>query len=164
MAGKKVIILTGEIQSGKTTTLLSWIKEKNDVAGILTPVKNGKRFFYSIPNKTFYAMEAGDGEEYLKVGRFKFSSEQFRKTNEAVLKWLQEPQWKWLIIDEIGPLELKQQKGFWPSFNHILNGAFTPSVIIVVRQSLSETVTNMLKERSLEVITCSANEFQLFVN
>lgn len=164
MAGKKIIILTGEIRSGKTTILLNWANERNEVAGILTPVKEGRRFFYSIPDKTSYTMEAGDDEDYLEVGNFKFSTEQFSKTNETVSKWLDAPYWKWLIIDEIGPLELKQQKGFWQSFNKILNGTFSATIIIVVRQSLSETVRNMFKERGYEVLIFSANEFQQFVN
>ena len=163
MADKKVILLTGEIQTGKTTTLLNWVKKREDVAGILTPVKNGKRFFYSIPEDVLYQMEAEGDEEVLKIGRFRFSAKQFEKTNKAILKWLDESQWKYLIIDEIGPLELKEQKGFWASFNKILDGVFEATVIIVVRQSLSETVRDILEEKGIEVLACSANEFQQFV-
>jgi nucleoside-triphosphatase len=164
MAAKKIIILTGEKQTGKTTTLLNWIKERNDVAGILTPVKEGKRFFYSIPGLTYYPMEAENGEEYLEVGRYRFSVKQFQKMNDYIFKWLQEPEWNYIVIDEIGPLELNNHKGLWPVFNQVINGFFNAIMIIVVRQSLSETVKNLLNKNDAEILTCSASEFQQFVN
>lgn len=162
MAGKKIIILTGKVQSGKTTTLLNWVNKRHDVAGILTPVKEDRRFFYSITEAKDYRMEAGSDEEYLEVGRFKFSTEQFRVMNKIVLKCLNEPYWKWVIIDEIGPLELNQQRGFWPALRQILNGIFSATVVVVARQTLSGTIRDMFEENGLEVSICSASEFQQF--
>ena len=48
ISAKTVFILTAPIQSGKTTSLTEWIKNKTNVAGILTPVINGKRVFQNI--------------------------------------------------------------------------------------------------------------------
>jgi nucleoside-triphosphatase THEP1 len=107
-------------------------------------------------------MEAGSDEEYMEVGRFKFSTEQFRVMNKIVLKCLNEPYWKWVIIDEIGPLELNQQRGFWPALRQILNGIFSATVVVVARQTLSGTIRDMFEENGLEVSICSASEFQQF--
>lgn len=159
MAAKKIIILTGEIQTGKTTTLFNWVNARKDVAGILTPVKDGKRFFYSIPDAVYYKMEAEDGEDTLQIGRFIFSAAQFEKTNDSILKWLSETNWKYLVIDEIGPLELNQKKGLWRSLDYILNRDFEPAVVLVVRKSLSQQVKGLFDEKNFDIVVCSADEF-----
>jgi nucleoside-triphosphatase len=165
MAAKKIIILTGEIQTGKTTTLFNWVKDRKDVAGVLTPVVEGKRFFYSIPGRDYYNMEAVENEtEILKVGRFLFSAAQFEKTNDSILKWLNEPLWKYLIIDEIGPLELNQQKGLWSSMVNMRDLNHKPVIILVVRASLSGKVKEIFEERGFEVITTSIVGFHQFVD
>jgi nucleoside-triphosphatase len=154
MAGKKITILTGEIRSGKTTALFQWIKEREGVAGILTPVVNGRRFFYSIPGAGYYQMEASDGEENtLPVGRFNFSAKQFEVTNSLILQWSEMPEWKYLVIDEIGPLEIIQQKGLWPSVCGILRGQTPASIILLVRKSLCGQVQKIFEERGFLVET-----------
>jgi nucleoside-triphosphatase THEP1 len=156
MAGKKVTILTGEIQSGKTTALFQWVKERKDVAGILTPVVNGKRVFYSIPGAEYYEMEATDSEQnILSVGRFNFSAKQFDIANSLILEWSRMPEWKYLVIDEIGPLEIAQQKGLWLSVCEILKGQTTAESILVVRKSLCGQVQKMFEENGflVEIIT-----------
>jgi nucleoside-triphosphatase THEP1 len=156
MAGKKIIILTGEIQSGKTTALFRWIKERKNIAGILTPVVNSKRFFYSIPGTEYYQMEASDGEKnILSVGRFNFSAKQFGIANSLILEWGRMPEWKYLVIDEIGPLEIVQQKGLWPSVCEILKGQTPAEVILVVRKSFYSQVQKIFEEKGflVEIIT-----------
>lgn len=160
MVAKKIIILTGEIQTGKTTTLFNWVKTRNDSAGVLTPVKNGKRFFYSIPDAVFYDMEAAKNDSaILQVGRFTFSAAQFEKANDSILKWLSEPQWKYLIIDEIGPLELNHQKGLWTSLVKILQMNIDSTIILVVRKLFSEHIRMIFEEKGFDVVTCSTDEF-----
>ena len=160
MVAKKIIILTGEIQTGKTTTLFNWVKTRNDSAGVLTPVKNGKRFFYSIPDAVFYEMETAETDSaILQVGRFTFSAAQFEKVNDSILKWLSESQWKYLIIDEIGPLELNQQKGLWTSLVKILQMNIDSTIILVVRKLFSEHVRMIFEEKGFDVVTCSTDEF-----
>ena len=81
ISARTVFILTAPIQSGKTTSLTEWIRNKTNVAGILTPVINGKRVFQNIKTGEQFPMEAVPGEsEVLTVGRFVFSRKNF---NEA---------------------------------------------------------------------------------
>lgn len=165
MAAKKIIILTGEIQTGKTTTLFNWVKDRKDIAGVLTPVVEGKRFFYSIPNAAYYNMEVAENEtEVLQVGRFLFSATQFEKTNNSILKWLSEPHWKYLVIDEIGPLELVQQKGLWTSLSSICETNFDKTIILVVRKSLSGQVKGLFEKRGFNTLVTSIDEFHLFAD
>ncbi|MGC4102103.1 nucleoside-triphosphatase [Ferruginibacter sp.] len=136
----KIIILTGEIQIGKTTLLQQVCVQQKNMAGILTPVVNGKRMFYNIETGDFFAMEANEEEEKLSVGKYLFSATAFAKANDILLSANQNTTITHLIIDEIGPLELKQQKGLYNSFNSILHSSFKHTLIIVVRRALVETV------------------------
>ena len=105
ISAKTVFILTAPIQSGKTTSLTEWIRNKTNVAGILTPVINGKRVFQNIKTGEQFPMEAVPGEsEVLTVGRFVFSRKNFNQAVEVIRNAINNP--GWLVIDEIGPMEL----------------------------------------------------------
>ena len=134
---KKVFILSGDIQTGKTTSLLNWIGNRNDVHGILTPVVNGKRVFLDIKTKEQFRMEAEEGEkDIISIGRYKFSSKKFEKAKQLIQNAMQKD--GWLIIDEIGPLELNGE-----GFHNVLVEALNSSqqkILLVVRNSILEEV------------------------
>ena len=74
VAAGKIFILTGPVQTGKTTSLIKWTEKRNDVYGILTPVVDGKRMFMNVQARQLFYMEATEEEtEVLTVGRFIFS-------------------------------------------------------------------------------------------
>jgi nucleoside-triphosphatase THEP1 len=135
----QVHIVLGPIQSGKTTTLLNWSSRRSDVQGILTPVEDGKRVFVNAATKEIFAMEAAEGEtDVLKVGRFVFSKKGFEKAVAVIREASQLPDW--LIIDEIGPMELSGE-GFHDVLKEVLA---TPvegrKIILVIRKGLEEKV------------------------
>lgn len=152
----KVFILTGQIQTGKTTLLQQFCRQQNDVAGILTPFENGKRVFYDIRGKSNFLMEATGDEESISVGKYLFSSAAFTKANNILSDVCAHGDWKYLIIDEIGPLEIKQQKGLYQSLNKILRSSFNYSLIIVVRQSLVNDAIKMFALDNAEVLTIAS--------
>jgi len=106
-----ICILTAPIQSGKTTSLINWSAVRNDLYGILTPVVGGKRVFMNAQTKEQFPMEATGEEETLAVGRFEFSKTGFDKAIQIIRDAMTKE--GWLLIDEIGPLEIKGE-GFWP--------------------------------------------------
>ncbi len=53
----KIYILTGPVNSGKTTKLMNWVEKKSNVGGILTPVVDGKRHLYSIASQKYKIFE-----------------------------------------------------------------------------------------------------------
>ncbi len=136
----KIIILTGEIQTGKTTLLQQICKARNDVAGILTPVINKKRFFYDITNNTFFDMEAKATEETLAIGKYLFSKTAFAQASDVLLNANKISNLNYLIIDEIGPLETRQHQGLYQSLKQIVSFTFTYNLILVVRQALVKEV------------------------
>jgi nucleoside-triphosphatase len=136
----KIIILTGQIQTGKTTLLQQFCKARNDVAGICTPIVNGKRVFYDIAGDSFFNIEADSNEAILAVGKYLFSKTAFAKAGNILLNATQRNNLNYLIIDEIGPLEIRQRQGLYQSLKKIVSSSFTYTLILVVRQSLIKEV------------------------
>ena len=53
-----IYILTGDIRTGKTTALLEWCKNCDDVDGLLCPDNaEGKRYFLEIKSKNEFELE-----------------------------------------------------------------------------------------------------------
>lgn len=136
-AKAKVYILTGEIASGKTTSLLQLVKKRKNVSGILSPVDNyGKRYFLDIERNERFEMLADDNDpDSLSVGRYKFSRDAFRRAAHTIRNIGNST--SLVIIDEIGPLELRKE-GFYEEIKHLLSNS--QDILLVVRRSLVENV------------------------
>lgn len=131
-----IYILSAPVQSGKTSSLINWSAAKKDVYGILTPVISGKRVFMNVQTKEQFPMEATGDEETLNVGRFIFSKNGFDKAIQIIGDVINTE--GWLIIDEIGPLEL-ERKGFYTIVNEILR-LRKNKTILVVREGMVKKV------------------------
>jgi nucleoside-triphosphatase THEP1 len=103
---------------------------------------------------------AADESGILEVGRFFFSETNFKRAVDYLLLALPEPQWKYLIIDEIGPLEIKQQKGFWPLLTTLLAGNYTLIPVLVVRKNLCIDVSELFTAHGCNVQVAGINFFQ----
>lgn len=129
---RKLYMLTGPVQSGKTSALVNWAATRNEVSGILTPVVNGKRMFMDAETGNLFRMEAGAQEaNSLQVGRFKFSKTQFEKAISIIEKAIDKK--GWLVIDELGPLELRKE-GFYSIASKALASRKGP-ILLVVRDT-----------------------------
>jgi nucleoside-triphosphatase len=143
---KNIFILACEKHSGKTTALLQWIKDKENIAGILSPDINGVRHFYDIEHATYFTMLASANEETLPVGKYIFSKGAFDKANSILLSIKN----KFIIIDEIGPLELTGN-GFADTLKIILRNKNYSNLLLVVRNELVEDVVNYFSIDKKEV-------------
>ena len=144
----RLYILSGPIHSGKTTSLMEWIK-KNPSRGILTPVTCSGREFFDIHRNERFLMEAGEGDtEIIQIGKYSFRQEGFDKAEKVIRKGFQGNDW--LIIDEIGPLELKGQ-----GFANVLKDALKlpgKNLLLVVREGLVEDVVKKFGIMSYETV------------
>lgn len=140
----KVYILTGSVQSGKTTKLLEWAKGRLDICGFLMPDIDGRRHYYQIEKQLAIPFETNDDtvDEIVKIGRFTF----YQDTFDVAKNWLNHANLmgeNWIIIDEIGKLELNNE-GFEPEFSIFLQNlkriSHDKSLIIVVREGLLDQV------------------------
>ncbi|MFN0276282.1 MAG: nucleoside-triphosphatase [Chitinophagales bacterium] len=119
---------------------MQWILGRDAVSGILSPVIEGQKWFMDIETKETFKMEAdGDEKECLMVGKYVFSKLAFSRAAEVLRKAVQIKQ-GWLIIDEVGPLELRGE-GFYDILKTILNNtAEERKIILVIREGLVEDV------------------------
>lgn len=142
---KKINILTGPTQSGKTTRLITWVKFHKHIAGILSPVLNNQRYLYSILKNDYRRLEAPVTEimddEIISIGKYSFLQSAFSWARKELTKAI-EVNPSWLIIDEIGPLEMSG-KGLEPAVSKVLK-KFKRSadhrLILVVRERMLEEV------------------------
>jgi nucleoside-triphosphatase THEP1 len=150
MPERKIYILTGAVRTGKTTALVNWCAGKKDVSGILTPVINGRRFFMDAFTKEQFAMEADNAEkEILSIGRFHFSKTAFEKAIQIIRQSVGQP--GWLLIDEIGPLELRGE-GFYHITKEVLK-SHSYKLISVVREGLTDKVGECFQLSDFTIIT-----------
>lgn len=144
-----IVILTAPIQSGKTTSLINWSAARDDVHGIFTPVAGGKRVFMNAQTKEQFPMEATGDEETLTVGKFVFSKAAFDKAIQIIRAAIHAG--GWLMIDEIGPMELKGE-GFCEVLKEVLV-IRNEKTVLVVREGMAERVKEYFRIRTATVIT-----------
>lgn len=132
-----IYLLTGPVQTGKTTRLMQWLVNQPNAAGILAPVLDGKRYVQNIRSGETKLLEATGrtGEENVPVGRFVFSEVVFAWARNELLTAIN-IQLDWLVIDEIGKLELTG-KGLEPAVSQALQTVpAATNIILVIRDTL----------------------------
>ena len=140
-----IYIFSGKVQSGKSARLLEWSKRTPSCAGILTPSINGKKYIVDISDGEKKALQiSGEmkNSDVIKVGRYFFSQEAFEWSKKRLLRACKnDPQW--LVIDEIGYLELKGG-GFEPAVTQILP-EIENNLLLVIRDKLVRRVIEHFK-------------------
>jgi nucleoside-triphosphatase THEP1 len=148
LSGKRFLIITGEVNSGKTSTVEKIISDlravQKNVGGVYSKgifSENEKTGFIVVDIKSGEAKQLAsiqsDNNFNLNQGRFYFNPEIFREYNTKILNSLNSDV---IIIDEVGKLEL-DEKGFSPSVQFLIN-EFAGKIILVVRKSLADKVFN----------------------
>lgn len=153
-----IYIFSRPIQSGKTTELQKWCNLQKNVYGILMPDINGCRKIVDINENKIFDAECVDyidtKELLISVGRFNFYITAFEKANLILLHALSlNPDW--LVIDEIGKLELKDE-GFYKSIIEAVKMYSKKNkpgnLLITVRDSLFEEVISFFNIKNFKVI------------
>ena len=142
------------MQTGKTSILLKWLENNNDVAGILTPDVDGLRKLMNIATGVYYDLQL-KSESGLKIGRFVFDEKIFEAAKTILLKSLESDK-KWIVIDEVGKLELYQSKGLEPTVSNIVNqfqSNNTPKkLLLVIRDYLLDDAIKNYKIHDAKVL------------
>jgi nucleoside-triphosphatase len=145
---RNVVLITGEIGSGKTT-LISAISARLKASGIVTGgiiasavYENGTKTGYKIQdvsvNKEMQLSHINDTEGLARVGRYFFIPEAIEFGRDA-LSVERNRNSQMVLIDEIGAWELQGQ-GWAGSLNELIINCNMP-LIITVRKSFLELVT-----------------------
>jgi len=152
-----IYILRGTIRTGKTTALVEWCKNRDDVDGVLCPDNaEGKRYFLEVKSKNEFELETElDTEAIIEIGNFKFLKSAFEKANAYLLAVASENESQYLIIDELGKLELKKE-GLHLSAERLIPNYETNEnkhLILVVRDYLLEAVLTHYSIEKYRILT-----------
>ncbi len=157
-----IYILSAPVQSGKTSLLMNWVKNRTNVGGILTPEIEGKRKLFDIAVKMYHELEADDSivsGDIISVGRFHFYKNAFDHAQKILIQSLNKNP-DWLIVDEAGKLELYEQKGLEPAVTHLINHYknknITGKLLLIIRDSL---LNECIEHYGLQQSTILNNDF-----
>lgn len=151
----EIHILSVPVQCGKTTLLESWVRSQalGAIGGCLSPDRiddDGRktRVFWDVQTAREVPFEWGVQEEInpsdlLEIGRFRFRQSGFDWVQQQMKEWSENQSLQTLIIDEVGPLELRLNSGMEPGLTEFLNAMRQPEqkgrrVLLVVRDYLLE--------------------------
>jgi nucleoside-triphosphatase THEP1 len=154
-----VYILTGDIQTGKSYALNEWIKNKSNVVGLLSLSNDDRtRDFVDIRNLQNFSMHTSvksPEENKIYVGKFIFSKSAFERANSIIQFEIQQKDYTYFIVDELGKLELKQN-GLYESTRNLARKFKSKKhthLILVVRSALLEDIIehyNLLPNKILD--------------
>jgi len=93
-------------------------------------------------------------QEAQKIGKFNFSSKSFEIINQLLINDMKRTDLNWIVIDEIGPLEMKG-KGLNKALIHMLkNKKNVPmNILLVIRKKLLDEVINHYSIQDFDIIT-----------
>ena len=146
-----IVIFSGRVHTGKTTRLIQWSSQQKNVAGLVMPDIEGCRKIMDIKTNVIYEAQCIEPEKtkeiLIQIGKFYFYKSAFDRANKLLTDaFKQKP--SWLIIDEIGKLELQEQ-GFYPSVKKIIvdfqSSSENNKLLLVVRDSMVEEVVSFFK-------------------
>lgn len=155
-----VYLFSGKVGKGKTKALQKWIKTQKGIDGFLSPKIKGKRFFKNIKTKILIPLETENSN--LKVGRFHFDNESFKLVEYELYK-LWNSDISTLVIDEIGPLEIKKNKGFHNLILDILNSKkdSDKNLILVIRDYLLDAFIEKYPFSDYKIISANNSDFSI---
>ena len=138
-----IYLLTGPVRSHKTTTLLQWSQLRDDCGGVLSPDVDGLRQLYNVRDKIYLSWQKTEKEKEndVAIGRFIFDQDAFDTAMDWLNDHLEDPALNFIILDEVGPLELNG-KGWDSWLRNALFSLGDTSLILVVRENLVEEVIN----------------------
>lgn len=132
-----ITILSGPVQTGKSTQLKNLVKNTSSVGGFICTDLNGFRHLMNAHDKGIHTFEIEKDASVpcINVGRFTFALSAFDIAGKWTKEQLNSESIRTIIIDEIGKLEMNDQ-GFHDLFVFVLNHIYTKHLIIVVRDFL----------------------------
>ena len=152
-----IILFSRPVRTGKTTELSAWCGKQKNIAGILMPDSDGGRKAVDLSTNEIFNIECkgrdGKKEELIQVGKFYFYAPVFKKINNLLLNPLL-PHPRWLVIDEVGILELAGA-GFYDAvikLVEVYNNPAGADLLLVVRENLCNEVIAFFKIKNYSIV------------
>ncbi len=153
-----IFILTGPIHSGKTILLKKVVKglreqqQNIDICGFLSEavIEHQEIVGYDLidleEEKSIPFLRKEGKKGWDNIGSYFFVPQSLDKAKNIIL---QSEEDELLIVDEVGPLELKG-KGLWPALKHVV---FLPlrRSLLVMRLSVVKDFLRLAKKKELKI-------------
>ncbi|MBK8711525.1 MAG: hypothetical protein IPL97_06610 [Niastella sp.] len=153
-----IYIFSRPVRTGKTTGLQQWVKNNAQVAGILTPDVEGRRILYDIASNEYRLLQVDNdypGDKIL-IGRYVFSADVLQQAQKILID--ASGYNGWLIIDEVGKLEVYQNAGLEPVISSIIEkykmNAGNGKLLLVIRK---EILADAIRKYNLQGFTVLDN-------
>jgi len=149
-----IYILSEEHQSGKTTSLQLCTENRYDIGGFLSPDKNNLRYLMNLKSKKEIPFEI-DLTNYADpieiMGKFAIAKAAFEIGSKWVKEHLADDSIKFIIIDELGRLEL-QDKGFAKILKFALANKGDKNLILVIQSKLQKQMVEKFALSDFKVL------------
>lgn len=151
-----IYILAGDIRSGKTSALKEWVPTWDNVKGILCPDnEEDRKYLYNIETKEQFPLEVPEkSDKTVSVGKFHFLEDSFKIANFLLIKTFEAYDFEFLVLDELGKLELKGE-GIHTATQYIIDNYESndaKNLLLVVRTHLVKEVIAHYGIRSFQIV------------
>ena len=157
---RAIILFTAPVRSGKTTALMKWTMGRPHLGGVLAPDVDGLRTIFTLRDRKTHPFQLSEqaigagGEEVVRVGRFCFLASALEMVRKTLLEDSHRA-FDWLLIDEIGKLEMEGM-GYEPAAGEVIGlynrGEVPGKLLLVVRSPLLEGVVEKYRLQNYQVV------------
>ncbi len=133
-------LYSAPVHSGKTTALMTWAKDRTDLGGFLAPDLDGLRYLLTLRDRQQHPFQVKEPahEPVIAICRYQFRADTFALAQQTLLNDARLPT-PWLVVDEVGKLELLNQ-GHEPALSEVIHlwktGEYSGRMLLVVRSEL----------------------------
>jgi nucleoside-triphosphatase len=120
---------------------MQWTDRRMDWGGVLSPDVDGLRQLYNVKEKKTIPWQKSESDhpDDIIIGRFVFDADAFQRAMDWLDDHLKDPSLKYIILDEVGPLELSG-KGWDQWLKTALPKLNNKTLILVIRDHLLKEV------------------------
>ena len=150
-----IYILAGDVRSGKTSALQEWVDTWDTVKGIICPDdSNNLKYLYNIQTQEKHAFQKLKEGNTISVGKFHFLEDTFKLANYILIKSFDEDDYDFLVLDELGKLELEGE-GLHQAASYILGNYQSndnQNLLLVVRTSLVKEIIAHYEIKGFQIV------------
>lgn len=155
---KHIYILSRPVQTGKTSQLMDWVQPRLHIGGLLTPDVNDMRMLFDLHTRSFHPFEVKDAYagDKITIGKFLFAKTAFEKGQDILMKAVARSL-DWIVIDEVGRLEVEQGEGLEPAVLRVVrafqSGLVKGNLLLVIRDTLLEKAVEKYQLAGANLLT-----------
>jgi|GEM_PF-455846 len=160
MKNKNIIVLTGAIQTGKSTAVLDWAKDKVSIVGFLSLEIDGMRKLLSLENGDYHEFQIPQKQttEDVSVGKFIFSGNSFNWAKKCILSAIDNA-YQYFLADELGKLEM-MDIGLQPALGKLIKhyqsihhvDTSNGKLILIIRDTLLDDAIEKFELKGCKII------------